>query len=973
MTTQHGFELLREQNIPELNTLARLYRHVKTGAQFLSMSNDDENKVFGITFYTPPADSTGLPHIMEHSVLCGSRKYPLKEPFVELIKGSLKTFVNASTYPDKTMYPVASTNLRDFYNLIDVYLDAVFYPLIPEHVLQQEGWHYELNSADEPLIYKGVVFNEMKGQHSNPDYKMFVYSMQSLYPDTLYANSSGGDPKVMPDLTYQQFKDFHDTYYHPSNSLIYFYGDDDPEERLRYLDTWLRDFDARPVPKQAPVQARFEEPRRLVYEFGASEEDMAEDAKKSMVRVNWLVDAGDDPEKRLALDILAYILTGTPASPLYNALLHSGLGEDVIGEYQNALTPNYYAAGLKGISSDDADKVEALILDTLAALAEHGIDPETVEAAVNTSEFQMRELNTGGYPRGLALMGATMGSWLYDGDPLADLAFEKPLNGLKARLAKGERVFETLIKEHLINNTHRTTVLLRPDADLNAREEEREKDRLAKVREAFSPDELTSIIENTKKLKELQVTPDSPEALEKIPSLKLEDLEKTSKAIPIAESATHGSKVIYHDIFTNGIAYLDLGLNLHTLPQQYLPYIGLFSRALLELGTETEDYIKLAQRIGRKTGGIRASTLVTMPRNGGSSQAWLMLRGKATMSQVDDLLAILHDVLLTVKLDNRERFRQMVLEDKAQSESGIVPSGHIVALTRLKAGFNEADWAQEQMGGVSNLFFTRELAEKVEKDWPSVLQALETIRRTLLNRNAMIANVTLDAANWSSFEPKLAGFLSSLPAGASEAATWTMSPALAAEGLTIPAQVNYVAKGADLYKLGYQLHGSHSVITNFLRTTYLWERVRVQGGAYGGFCTFDPLSGVYAYLSYRDPNLLGTLDNYDGAPAYLRNVEISDHELTRSIIGAISAIDAHQLPDAKGYTSLVRHLTGITEAYRQQRRDEVLGTTLNDFHKFADVLDAVKDHGRVAVVGSADGLKAASDAKGGTWTITKVM
>lgn len=973
MNTQHGFELLREQAIPELNTNARLYRHVKTGAQLLSMMNDDENKVFGITFYTPPSDSTGLPHIMEHSVLCGSRKYPLKEPFVELIKGSLKTFVNASTYPDRTEYPVASTNLRDFYNLIDVYLDAVLYPLIPEHVLDQEGWHYELNDEKDPLIYKGVVFNEMKGQYSDPDYPMFIHSMQSLYPDTVYANSAGGDPKVMPALTYSQFKAFHETYYHPSNSLIYVYGDDDPTERLRYLDTWLRDFDSRPVTKTAPVQPRFSEPRRLVWEYGASPEDAAPGAKKSMTQLNWVIDDGGSGELRLGLTVLAHILTGTPASPLYNALLTSGLGEEVISYLYDGLRPSMYAAGLKGIMSDDAEKVEALILQTLTALATDGIDPDMVEAAMNTIEFRMREMNTGGYPRGLALMNAALGTWLYDGDPLADLAFEGPLMALKARLARGERYFETLISDHLLHSTHRTTVLLRPDADLLAREDEQEKDRLAKVREGLSSADVQAIIAKTQELKRLQVTPDSPEVLAKIPTLKLTDLDKQGKTIPLATSRLGETPLYYHDLFTNGIVYFDLGLNLHTLPQDLLPYVELFSRALLELGTQTEDYVKLAQRIGRKTGGLRASRFVSLPLNRAQAEAWLFLRGKATPAQAQDMLAILQDVLLTAKFDNQERFKQLVLEEKTSTESNIVPAGHSVSGTRLRASFNEADWAQEQMGGMANLFFLRELAEKVEKDWPSVLAALERIRSILLNRETMVANVTLDARNWAAFEPQLAGFLKALPVGGGQAVQWTPQVMEADEGLTIPAKVNYVAKGADLYKLGYKLHGSHHVITNYLRTTYLWERIRVQGGAYGGFCSFDSLSGVFSYGSYRDPNLLGTLDNYDGTSAFLRGVDIGDLELTRSIIGAISSIDQYQLPDAKGYTSLVRHLTGVNDEYRQQRREEVLGTAVADFHRFADALDAVKENGRVVVLGSGEAINAANAALGNQWAITKVM
>jgi presequence protease len=972
MTTTHGFELIRDEDIPELNSKARLYRHVKTGAQMLSMENDDENKVFGINFFTPPPDSTGLPHIMEHSVLCGSRKYPVKEPFVELIKSSLNTFLNAMTFPDKTCYPVASQNLRDFYNLIDVYLDAVFYPRITPHILQQEGWHYELEDANAPLAFKGVVFNEMKGAYSSPDNLFGRYIQQSLFPDNIYGHDSGGDPKVIPNLTYEQFKKYHETYYHPSNALIYFYGDDDPQERLRLLDAYLRDFDARPVERTIQPQPRFDKPQRITYPYDAGPDGAG--SKKAMVTVNWLLDDTIDPERTLGFEILAYILIGTPASPLRKALIDSGLGEDLAGGgLDTDISTMYLSTGLKGIAVEDADKVEQLILKTVETLARDGIEQEMVEAAMNTIEFRLREKNTGNFPRGLFVMLAALTTWLYGSDPLAALAFEAPLQAIKDRLAAGERYFEGLIARYMVDNSHRTTVLLKPDPQLRAHEDAAEEDRLAKARAAAKEDELRQILENTKKLKELQITPDSPEALATIPTLTLSDLDKKNKLIPCELMEAQGSTLLYHDLFTNGIVYLDLGLNLHALPQVYLPYVGLFSQALLEMGTQKEDFVKLSQRIGRKTGGIRTASFASMPRNAGSSTAWLFLRGKATPAQADDLLAILRDVLLTVKLDNQERFRQIVLEEKAGHEAGLVPGGHGVAYTRLKAAFNEADWADEQMDGVSYLFFLRELADAVEKDWPSVLEKLETIRRTLLNRDMMIANVTLDGTNWSQFQPKLADFLASLPAGGS-VATWSPSYAMSNEGLTIPAKVNYVAKGADLYKLGYKHHGSSAVVSNYLRTTWLWERVRVQGGAYGGFCIFDRHSGVFSFVSYRDPNLLGTLDNYDGAASFLRQAELSDQEVTRAIIGTIGDLDAYQLPDAKGYTSLLRYLTGETDESLQQRRDEILSTTAANFRAFGDVLSEVNRSGRVVVLGSQEDIQGANAARGANWlSVTKVL
>jgi presequence protease len=972
-TNMHGFELLREQDIPELNTKAKLYRHVKTGAQLLSMENDDENKVFGINFFTPPPDSAGVPHIMEHSVLCGSRKYPVKEPFVELIKSSLNTFLNAMTYSDKTCYPVASQNLRDFYNLIDVYLDAVFYPRITPQILQQEGWHYELEALDAPLVYKGVVFNEMKGAYSSPDNLFAQYTQQSLFPDNVYGHDSGGDPKEIPNLTYEAFTRFHETYYHPSNAQVYFYGDDNPEERLHILDGYLRDFEPVQLDHQIKPQPRFKKPRRITFPYDAGPDGAG--AKKGMVTVNWLLTETGDPQTMLSLEILTYILIGTPASPLRKALIDSRLGEDLAGVgLENEVNPMYFSTGLKGIAVEDAEKVEALIQDTLKSLARDGIEKDMVEAALNTVEFRLRENNTGQFPRGLFLMLKSLTTWLHGADPLATVAFEAPLKAIKDQAGAGERYFEGLIKQYMLDNKHRTTVVMAPEPGLHDREEAQERERLDKVREAASEDDLRKIVEDTQLLKQMQVTPDSPEALAKIPTLTLADLDKKNKHISLDVSEAQGARLLYHDLFTNGIIYLDLGLNLHTLPQEFLPYVGLFSQALLEMGTDKEDFVKLSQRIGRKTGGIRTSSFASMTHDGGdASTAWLFLRGKATPAQSADLLAILRDVLLTGKLDNQERFRQIVLEEKAGQEAGLVPGGHQVAYTRLKSAYNEADWADEQMDGVTNLLFLRALAEEVEKDWPSVLERLEAMRRTLLSRNTMLVNVTVDAANWAQFQPKLADFLASLPMGGATA-TWLPKFSFVDEGLTIPAQVNYVAKGANLYKLGYKHHGSSAVISNYLRTTWLWERVRVQGGAYGGFCIFDRHSGVFSYVSYRDPNLIKTLENYDGTAKFLQEADLSDEEVTRAIIGTIGDLDAYMLPDAKGWTSMMRYLLGDNEETLQRRRDEILSTTAKDFRAFGKVLEDVNLVGRVVVLGSQGDITEANGSRGGNWLqLTKVM
>jgi Zn-dependent M16 (insulinase) family peptidase len=972
MTIIHGFELLREQEIPELNTRARLYRHVKTGAELLSLSNDDENKVFGATFRTPPSDSTGVAHILEHSVLCGSRKYPVKEPFVELIKGSLNTFVNAFTFPDKTCYPVASQNVQDFYNLIDVYLDAVFFPRITPQVLQQEGWHYELDSVDQPLTYKGVVFNEMKGAYSSPDSLLSEQSQQSLFPDTTYGLDSGGNPKHIPDLTYEYFKSFHERFYHPSNARLFFYGDDDPDQRLRILDGYLSEFEQIAVDSQVQLQPRFEQPRRVTRSYAGSQDEG--DGQKSMLTVNWMLDQTTDTETDLGLGILAYILIGTPASPLRKALIDSGLGEDITGAgLVDSLRQMMFSTGLKGIDPADADTIEALILNTLGRLAQAGIDPQTIEAALNTVEFSLRENNTGSFPRGISLMLRALNTWLYEADPLAPLAFEAPLGAIKARIANGEHYFESLIGRYFLSNPHRTTLLLQPDPEMGEREAEAERARLEQAHAAMSETDLAALVENTRALKLMQETPDSPAALATIPTLTLGDLERENKLIPLAVSEAQGTKVLYHDLFTNGIIYLDVGLDLHELPTDLLPYVPLLGRALLETGVGDQDFVQLSQRIGRTTGGIWTQTFTSVIRGSQNGAACLFLRGKVTPDKADELLAILRDVLLAARLDNQERFRQMVLEEKAAQEARLAPGGHVVVNTRLRANFNEADWAAEQLGGVSYLFFLRTLAQQVDVNWPAVQAALEQIRQTLVNRATMLCNVTTDAASWGHFEPRLSDFLRALPTAVAAPARWAPAQGPRFEGLSIPAQVNYVGKGADLYKLGYKPSGAASVIAKYLRTTWLWEKVRVQGGAYGGFCVFDHRSGGFTYLSYRDPNLLATLDVYDQTGKFLREADLSESELIRSIIGTIGEVDAYQLPDAKGYSSMLRYLVGDTDEIRQRMREEILATSAEDFQTFADALEQVADRGLVVVLGSQAAIEAANAARSGWLEVSKVL
>ena len=964
-----AFELVRDETIAEINSQALLYRHKKTGAEVLSIVNQDENKVFGITFKTPPEDSTGIAHILEHSVLCGSRKYPVKKPFVELLKGSMHTFLNAMTYPDKTAYPVASQNLKDFYNLVDVYLDAVLFPLITEDTFEQEGWHYELESLEAPLVYKGVVFNEMKGVYSSPDSVMHTQTQTALYPDTTYGKSSGGDPKVIPELTYEQFKRFHETFYHPSNARVVFSGDDAPDKRLDILDAYFSQFERIDPQSEVGLQPRWNAPRQVSGTYAGTVD--AEKRRDGMVSVNWMLDPPETREETLSFGLLSYLLAGNSAAPLRKKLTESGLGEGMIGGgISTHLRQPMAGFGLKGVDPADADKVEALVLDTLKEIAETGFSEEQREAAINTFEFNLREQNTGSYPRGMTYMFTALGGWLHGGDPLAPLVFEDALKSLKDKAAKGH--FENEIRRLFLDNTHRLTSRIEADPDQGAREAKAEADVLASVRAGLDEAGLKQVLDRTERLKALQESVDRPEDLARIPTLTLADLDRDIRTVPTEEGAIDGVRTLFHDLPTLGILYLDLGFDLHAVDKDLLPYLPLFGRALLQTGTSKEDFVSLTQRIGRTTGGVGQHRGLATRTDGAGTAAWFFLSGKSVPDKFGDMLGILNDVLLDAQLSNRERFRQMALEEKAGFEARLVPAGNAMADTRIKAGLTEAGWIAEQISGVSYLDFLKGLVKRVDSDWPSVEAALTRIRDLLFNRSRMVINVTADGSLWSDGRRALEGFVGGLPDRAVPDADWSHRFVPRNEGLVIPAQVNYVGKGANLKALGLELSAASAVALRLLNTTYLWDKVRVQGGAYGGSSRFDLSSGNFAFLSYRDPNLLKTLDAYDGAAKALR-AEIGETDLVRSVIGVVGDLDRPEFPDAKGYSAMWRILNGTSDDIRQQRRDEILSTSRKDFLDLADAIDLVAQKGHVVVLGGEAAINAANEKRPGLLEVSKVV
>ncbi|MEJ2011381.1 MAG: insulinase family protein [Anaerolineales bacterium] len=972
MNEPQDFELTATETMPEISSKVSLYRHRGTGAEVLSLENNDENKVFGVAFRTAPGDSTGAAHILEHTVLAGSEKYPVKEPFIELVKGSLASFVNAMTFEDKTVYPVASQNQQDFYNLIDVYLDAVFHPLLKKTTFEREGWHYTLEQPDAQLGLKGVVFNEMKGQISNPDYVLYKDVIATLFPDTPYASQSGGHPANIPDLTFEAFTRFYHVNYHPSNARFFFYGDDPLAERFNLIRPYLEGIEPGPASPQVDPQQSFDAPVAVSRPYPAASEK-PEDQKHAL-SVGWLLPVNDDQLTALSSTMLAHILMGTPAAPLRKALIESGMGEDVFGSGTDGnmslfdmLRQLHFYAGLKGVKESDVEAVEKLILDTLHSLADEGIDPETVHASINTIEFQLRENNYGRLPRGLVLFIRALSTWKYGGDPFDPLRFSRPLEAIKQALQANPRYFEEWIIKHILENPHRVTLHMDPDPAFQEKLETAEHARLERTAGSLSEKQRKQIYERTLEIQHIQETPDRPEDLAKLPMLKLNDLEKQVRSLPIEIIEDRKGPIWVHPLPTNGIVYADFGFDLHALPARLLPYLSLFGRALLEMGTQQREYVELSQRIGSQTGGIEPSTLISSQLRSDQSQSWFFLRGKAMVEQTEELTDLVREILLEPRFDQKDRFRQIAVEEKARFESELIPAGHQLVNGRIHSGFDEAGWVEEQIDGFESLFFLRKLIKRLDTDWSSVLEDLQAIHRLLITRPAALFNLTFTEGDWSGIEPHIKSLREALPDTETERLRWTPAFETGNQGLSLPAQVNYVGKGARLAAFPETIRGHMYIASLLLNTTWLWERVRLQGGAYGSWCLFDPLSHYVGLVSYRDPQILDTLRVFDATADYLQELKLDAPELTKGIIGVIGRMDAYMLPDAKGFTSMSRRLTALTDDIRQAWRDQVLSATNRDLQALADIFTDIAENGRVVVLGSQAALEKASTEKGADW------
>ncbi|MBC2579923.1 insulinase family protein [Clostridium sp. DJ247] len=952
----HGFKLLEKKDLNEIKSVGILFEHEKSGARLLYLKNDDDNKVFSISFRTPPENSTGVPHILEHSVLCGSRKFPTKEPFVELVKGSLNTFLNAFTFPDKTMYPVASINDKDFRNLMDVYLDAVFYPNIYKHpeILMQEGWHYELENSNSEITYKGVVYNEMKGAFSSPESILFRKISESLFPDTQYGVESGGDPDVIPNLTQEEFLYFHKKHYHPSNSYIYLYGDMDIQEKLKFIDEeYLKDFNRVDISSKISFQKAFNEQKERVIQYPISSSEKEED--KTFLSMNFAAGSATNDEIYLAFDILEHLLLETPSSPLKKALIDANIGKDVFGSFENSILQPMFSIVVKNSNESEKERFKSIVIETLQKLVNEGIDKKLVEASISIKEFQLREADYHGYPKGLIYGMKCMDSWLYDEKPWIHLAYEDTLKKIKTALQTN--YFENLIDKYLLKNTHSSILVVKPAKGLTEEKEVALKKKLADFKASLSAEQIQEIVKNTAKLKERQVTPDSEEDLKKIPLLSISDIDIKAKELPLVEKTEQGIKVLHHPIFTNGIAYVNLYFGTETVKQEHIPYISLLSTILGKVSTEKYYYEDLSKEININTGGIRYSSQAYSEK--GTDEKFhpkFVIRSKVLTGNIPKLTELIGEIVGHTKFDDYKRLKEIIQETKSRLEMIIFDRGHVVAANHLFSYFSPLGKYEDILSGLSFYKFIVDLEKNFDKKSKEISENLKNVAKTIFNKNRLIVSVTIEDKDYHVFTQNFETIYKELNADKINSEQYTFELGRKNEGLMTSGKVQYVSKAYNFIKLGYQYSGSLQVLRTVANYDYLWNNVRVQGGAYGSFSAFQRNGNMF-FTSYRDPNLKETLSIYDGAGEFFKNFDADGRQMTKYIIGTVSDLDTPLTPSMKGERAAENYIKKLTYADIQKEREEVINTTVENIRQFGDMISDVMKQDYVCVLGNEEKIK----------------
>ena len=956
-----AYTVVEKKELKEVNGYGYILSHNKTKARVAVIENDDTNKVFTIGFRTPPADDTGVPHITEHSVLCGSRKFPVKDPFVELCKGSLNTFLNAMTYSDKTVYPLASLNEKDFHNLMHVYMDAVFYPDMYEkkEIMMQEGWHYEIDEETGELTYNGVVFNEMKGVYSSPEQQLYRIIEKSLLPHTAYGFESGGDPEAIPNLTQEDFIAFHKRYYHPSNSYIYLYGDMDAAEELTFIDEeYLQNFDYAEIDSALTDEPAFEKPVEVREYYSIAENESEQD--NTYLTYNTVVGTSADKKLCTAFSILEYALLLAPGAPLKKALIDAGLGKDILSSFDDGIKQPNFSIIAKNANAEDLERFIQVLEDTLASIVEQGMDKKSLLAAINYFEFKHKEGNFGRFPKGLMLGLNAFSTWLYDDAAALDLfSLNDVYDALKQDVETG--YFEALIKQYILQNTHKSYCLLMPKKGLNNEIAEREKARLAAYKETLSAADIEEIRANMMHLKEYQSSGDAEEDLKKIPMLAIDDIEKHAKKINNRILEIEHVKVLSHDIFTNGITYLSLNFCMDDIDYDKFPVIALLTEIFKYVDTEHFSYSELSNEINLYTGGIGFSTTVTNKKEYGGYVTHFVVSAKMLDAQLDKAMELIEEILFTSKLSDKKRLKEIIAETRAAMKDDLLANGHTTAAGRATAYISKIGVVKELTEGVDYYMYLSDLDDHFEERYEGLAADLQETLGQLLRRDSLLVNFTSDKKPEDTLTESLTRFSCKLSTRLAFENVKEIPVVKKNEGFKTASQVQYVATAGNFCERGYEYTGALNVLQCIFSYDYLWINVRVKGGAYGCMCSFNRSGNAY-FTSYRDPNLLETYEIYKEAPDYVRSFEADERDMTKYIIGAISRMDAPLTPSADGNFSLICYLMGIDDADLQRTRDEVLGATPEVIRGLAGYVEAAVDGGVICAIGDEARIEDAKDA-----------
>ena len=956
----NAYEVLQTEDLSDLKSKGTLLKHKKSGARVLLMENDDENKVFTIGFRTPPSDSTGVPHIMEHSVLCGSKEFPVKDPFVELVKGSLNTFLNAMTYPDKTVYPVASCNDKDFQNLMHVYMDAVFYPNIYQNdkTFRQEGWSYNLDDPDGELTISGVVYNEMKGAFSSPEGVLDRVVLNSLFPDNAYSVESGGDPEVIPELTYEQFLDFHRKYYHPSNSYIYLYGDMNMEEKLRWLDEkYLSDFENEPVDSEIHLQKPFTEMKEVVQEYSIASEESEED--NTYLSYNKVIGTTLDEKLYLAFEILDYALLSAPGAPLKKALLDAGVGKDISGSYDNGVYQPIFSVISKNANVEQKEEFVRVIEDTLKDIVKNGINKKALRAGINYHEFRFREADFGNYPRGLMYGLQLFDSWLYDETkPFIHMQAIPTFEFLKEQVETG--YFEELIQKYLLDNTHGSIVIIKPERGRTARMDKELADKLQAYKDSLSKEEIDALVKATKELEEYQEEESAPEDLAKIPVLGREDISREIAPIYNKELETSGVKLVHHEVETNGIGYTALLFDLSGIPEEKLPYISILQSVLGIINTKNYEYSELFNEINVHTGGIGTSlelyTDVTKVKEK-EFRATFEIKGKALYPKMNVLFSMMREILMESDLGDEKRLKEILAMLKSRLQMSFLSSGHTTAALRSLSYTSPMAKFKDDTDGIGYYEVVKELEENFEEKKAELIANLRQIAQQIFRKDNLIISYTSSADGLAPMEEAFAKIADTLHIEEKEAEIpCEIHCVKRNEGFKTSSKVQYVARTGNFIDRGVEYTGALQILKVILSYDYLWQNVRVKGGAYGCMSSFNRIGEGYL-VSYRDPNLEKTMEIYEGVVDYLKNFNVDDRDMNKFIIGTISNIDRPMNPAAKGSRSMNLYMNHVSAEMIREERDQILDAQQSDIRALADVLQALLDAHELCVIGSEEKIE----------------